>query len=114
LWWGVKREEGVAQGGVSEGFCAAGAQGGERAGKVAEGCGLQGVLAVEPGAEEAGVEAVASSDGVYRVDEDGLNPGALGALLDEGSAGSAFDGDEGDAGCEGVQGGLEGGSVGDL
>ena len=68
--------------------------------------------------EEAGVEAVAGADGVDGVDEDGGDPVALdavrGALLDEGSAGSALDDDEGDARGEGVEGFFEGGLVGDF
>jgi len=111
-------EEGGAKGGVAEGFGASRVKGGERAGEVAEGCGAEGVLALEPGMKEAGVEAVAGGDGVDGVDDGGSDPVALdaerGALLDEGAAGSALDYDEGDAGSEGVQGFVERGLVGYL
>lgn len=40
------REEGGAEVRVAEGFGASRAKGGERAGKVAEGCGAEGVLAL--------------------------------------------------------------------
>ncbi len=111
-------EEGGAEGGVAEGFGASGTEGGESSGEVGEGGGAEGIVAVEPGAEEAGVEAIAGADGVDGVDEDGGDPVALGsvlgALLDEGSAGSALDDDQGDAGGEGVEGCFERGFSGDL
>lgn len=111
-------EEGLAEGGVAEGFGAARAEGGECSGDVAEGCGAEGIVAPEPGAEEAGVEAVAGTDGVDGFDENGANPVSLdavfGALLDEGSAGSALDDDEGDSGSESVEGLVEGGLAGYL
>lgn len=111
-------EESVAEGGVAEGFGATGAEGGEGSGEVGEGGGAEGVLAVEPGVEEAGVEAVAGTDGVGGGDEERGDPVALdalrGALLDEGSAGAALDDDEGDAGGKGGEGFVEGGLVSDL
>ena len=113
-------EEGGAEFGVAEGFGAPRAEGGEGSGDVGEGCGAEGIVAVEIGAKEAGVEAVAGADGVGGLDEDGRDPVALdaavrplgGALLDEGTAGSALDDDEGDAWGEGVEGFVERGLAG--
>ncbi len=68
-------------------------------------------MTVEPGVEEAGVEAVACADGVDGVDGEGGGPVALdavrGALLDEGTTGSALDDDEGDALSERIEGFVE-------
>ncbi len=104
---GALLEEGGAQVDVAEGFGASRAKGGERAGEVGEGRGSKGILALQPGVEEAGVEAVAGTDGVDGVDEGGGDPVALdavcGALLDEGAAGSAFDYDEGNARGERIE-----------
>lgn len=106
-------EEGVAEGGVAEGFGTAGAEGGEGAGDVAEGGGAEWVVTAEPGVEEAGVEAVAGADGVDGIDEDRGDPVALdtvrGLLLDERASGTALDDDQGDARGEGIEGLVEGG-----
>ena len=88
-------EEGGAEGGITEGFGAAGAEGGEGAGDVAEGGGAEWVVTAEPGVEEPGVEAVAGADGVGGFDEEGCDPVALdafgGLLLDERAAGKGLE-----------------------
>ena len=103
-----------AEGGVAEGCDATGAKGGEGSGDVPEGCGTEGIAAVEVGVEEAGVEAVAGADGVGGVDGEWGDGVALGAALDDGTAGAALDDDEGDAIGEGIECLSEGGLIGDL
>lgn len=75
-------------------------------------------MVLEPGVEEARVEAVAGADGVDRIDENGGDPIALNAggcsLLDERAARTALYDDEGNAGCQSIERFVEGGLAGHL